>query len=37
MQNLKIYTNEISQKIETDSQAQKTNFWLPKWKGRGQG
>ena len=30
MQNLKNYINELIYKIETDSQTQKTNLWLPK-------
>ena len=30
MWNLKNYTNEFIYKIETDSQTQKTNLWLPK-------
>ena len=25
-------TNELIYKAETDSQTQKTNLWLPKWK-----
>ena len=29
----KNYTNELIYKIETDSQTQKTNLWLPKGKG----
>ena len=29
----KNYTNELIYKIETDSQTQKTNLWLPKRKG----
>ena len=32
--NLKYNTNELIYKTETDSQAQKTNLWLPKEKGR---
>jgi len=28
-------TNELIQKTEKESQTQKTNFWLPKRKGRG--
>ena len=36
MWNLKCDTNELIYKTETDSQTQKTNFWLPKRKG-GQG
>ena len=31
--NLKIDTNELINKTEMDSQAQKTNLWLPKGKG----
>ena len=30
---LKKDTNELIYKTETDSQAQKTNLWLTKWKG----
>ena len=33
MWNLKYDTNEFIYKTETDSQTQKTNLWLPKWKG----
>ena len=33
----KINTNKSIYKTETDSQAQKTNGWLPKGKGRGGG
>ena len=35
MQNLKYDTNELIYKTETDPQAQKTNFWLPKGKAGG--
>ena len=35
MWNLKNNTNELIDKTETDSQAQKTNLWFPK--GRGEG
>ena len=28
-------TKELTCKIETDSQTQKTDLWLPKWKGGG--
>ena len=28
-------TNELIYKTETDSQTQKTNLWLPKWKAGG--
>ena len=35
MWNLKSDTNELI--YETDSQTQKTNFWLPKGKGSGRG
>ena len=34
MQNLKYDTNELIYETETDSQTQKTYFWLPKGKGR---
>ena len=34
MWNLKNNTSEFIYKIETDSQTQKTNLWLPKRKGR---
>ena len=37
MWNLKSDTNELIYKTETDSQAQKTNLWLPKGKGGGGG
>ena len=30
-------TNELNYKLETDSQTLKTNLWLPKEKGRGEG
>ena len=33
MQNLKYDTNELTYKIETDSQTQETNLWLQKGKG----
>ena len=33
MWNLKIDTNELIYRTETDSQTQKTNLWLPKGKG----
>ena len=29
--------NELIYKTETDSQTLKTNLWLPKWTGRGEG
>ena len=29
--------NELIYKTETDAQTQKTNLWLPKGKGRGEG
>ena len=35
MCNLKNDTNELIYKVETDSQTQKTNLWLPTGKGRG--
>ena len=35
MWHLKYDTNELIYKTETDSQAQKTNLWLPKGKGGG--
>ena len=35
MWNLKNHANEFISKIETGSQTQKTNLWLPKGKGRG--
>ena len=35
MWNLKYDTNELIYNTETDSQAYKTNLWLPKGKGRG--
>ena len=34
---LKNDTNELIYKIEIDSQTQKTNLWLPKGKGEGEG
>ena len=34
---LKNSTNQLIQKTETDSQTQKTNLWLPKGKGEGEG
>ena len=34
MWNLKYNTNESIYKTERDSQTQKTNFWLPKGKGK---
>ena len=37
MWKLKNNTNEFIYKIETDSQAHKTNLWLPKAKERGRG
>ena len=37
MYNLKIETNELIYKLETDSQTQKTNLCLPKRKGGGGG
>ena len=37
MWNLKYGTNELIYETETDSQTQKTNFWLPKGKGGGGG
>ena len=37
MWNLKNNTNESIYKIETDSQTLKTNLWLPKGKGGGEG
>ena len=37
MWNLKNNTNESIYKTETDSQTQKTNLWLPKGKGFGEG
>ena len=37
MQNLKYDTNKLIYKIETDSQAWRTNLWLPKRKGGGRG
>ena len=33
--NLKNVKNELNDKTEIDSQAQKTNSWLPKGKGEG--
>ena len=36
MWNLKYSTNEPIYEIETDSQIQKTNLWLPKEKGGGK-
>ena len=36
MWNLKNNTNEFTYKIETDSQTQKTNLWLPKGKEEGR-
>ena len=35
MWKLKSDTNEPIYKTERDSQTWKTNFWLPRWKGRG--
>ena len=35
--NLKNNTNESIYKTEADSQTQKTNLWLPKGKGGGEG
>ena len=32
---LKKNTYELIYKTEIDSQIEKTNLWLPKWKGRG--
>ena len=37
MQNLKYEANEFIYDIEIDSQTQKTNLWLPKWNGCGEG
>ena len=37
MWELKYYTNELIYKTETDSQTQKTNLWLTKGKGGGEG
>ena len=37
MWNLKYGTNELVYKTETGSQTQKTNLWLPKGKGGGEG
>ena len=37
MWKLKIDTDELIYKIETDSQTAKTIIWLPKGKGRGEG
>ena len=37
MWNLKIDTNELIYKTETDSQTEKTNLWLPEGKGGGEG
>ena len=37
MWNLKNNTNESIYKTEADSQTQKTNLWLPKGKGGGEG
>ena len=37
MWNLKNNTNECIYKTETDSQTQKTDLWLPKGRGRGEG
>ena len=37
MWNLKDDTNELIYKPEIDSRTRKTNFWLPKRKGRGWG
>ena len=37
MWKLKIDTDELIYKIETDSQTVKTIIWLPKGKGRGEG
>ena len=34
MLNLKNNTNASICKTETDSETQKTNLWLPKWRGR---
>ena len=34
---LKIYANELIYKTEIDPQTYKTNLWLPKGKGEGQG
>ena len=36
MWNLKNGANELIYKIETDSQTQQTNLWLPKGKGQGK-
>ena len=37
MWNIKCDTDEFIYKTETDSQTQKTNLWLPKGKGVGEG
>ena len=37
MWNLKYDTNELIYKTETDLHTQKTNLWLPKGKGGGEG
>ena len=37
MRTLKYDTNEVIYKTEIDSQTQKTNLWLPKGKGHGEG
>ena len=37
MWNLKYDTNELIYKAEIDSQMQKTNLWLPKGEGSGEG
>ena len=37
MGNLKINTNECICETEADSQIQKTNLWLPKGRGKGEG
>ena len=37
MQNLKKYTNEFICRAKTDSQILKTNLWLPKGTGGGEG
>ena len=37
MWNLKYDTNELIYETETDPQTQKTNIWLTKGKGQGEG
>ena len=33
MRNLKYDTNELIYETETDSQAERTDVWLPRWRG----